>query len=185
MLLPPASATANPSPPPSAGAVDSLMQMLARVQESRATFTEVKAISGLTHPLRGSGRLFYRRPSHLEKVTLEPRAEQLVVDGNRLALAEGQAAPRVIDLDGEPLIRALVDAIRGTLSGDLAALRRSYGVGMEGAFAAWRLTLIPTDPTVAQLVLRTTIEGTGTSLRAVQTTLINGDDMRMTITPSA
>jgi hypothetical protein len=45
------------------------------------------------------------------------------------------------------------------------------------------LTLIPTDPRVAQLIASTTIEGAGTSLRAVQTRQTNGDDMRMTITP--
>ena len=54
-----------------------------------------------------------------------------MVDGNRLTLTEADETPRVIDLDGEPAIRALVDAIRGTLSGDLSALRRSYTVTME------------------------------------------------------
>jgi hypothetical protein len=174
---------ADPLPRPSEGAADSLMQMLARVQESQATFTEVKVLASLTRPLQSSGRLSYRRPSHLEKVTVEPLAESFVVDGDRLTFAEGGAAPRVIDLNAEPMIRALVDAIRGTLSGDLAALRRSYRVNLEGDVGAWRLTLIPTDPSVAQLIMSTTIEGAGTSLRVVQTRQINGDDMRMTITP--
>ena len=74
----------------------------------------------LNRPLRATGRLLYRRPAHLEKITLEPQPESLVVDGNRLTLTEASEAPRVIDLDGEPAIRAMVDAIRGTLSGDLA-----------------------------------------------------------------
>lgn len=159
------------------------MQMLAHVQESRATFTEVKVMASLTRPLRDSGHLFYRRPSHLEKITVEPLAERLVVDGERLTLAEDGAAPRVIDLNTEPIIRALVDAIRGTLAGDLDTLRRSYRVGLEGDVAAWRLTLVPTDPSVSQLIVLTTIEGTGTSLRVVQTRQTNGDEMHMTITP--
>jgi len=115
------------------------MQMLARVQESQATFTEVKIMAGLTRPLQGTGRLFYRRPSHLEKVTFEPQPERLVVDGNRLTLAEGNAPPQIIELNGEPVIRTLVDAMRGTLSGDLASLQRSYRVSIEGEIAAWRL----------------------------------------------
>lgn len=159
------------------------MQMLARVQESHATFIEIKVMANLTRPLQSSGRLSYHRPSHLEKITLEPQAEELVVDGNRLMLAEGNEAPRTIDLNGEPVIRALVDAIRGTLSGDLTALRRSYRVNMEGDPTAWRLTLTPMDPGVAQLIVSTTIEGAGTSLRTVQTALTNGDVNRMTIAP--
>jgi hypothetical protein len=159
------------------------MQMLARVQESHATFTEVKVMASLTRPLLGTGRLFYRRPSYLEKVTLEPHPEKLVVDGNRLTLAEGNAPPQIIDLNGEPAIRTLVDAIRGTLSGDLASLRRSYRVSMEGGITAWRLTLVPLDPSVAQLVVSTTIEGAGTSLHTIQTELSSGDVNRMTIKP--
>jgi hypothetical protein len=160
------------------------MQMLARTTESHASFTEQKTLAMLTRPLNATGRLSYRRPGHLEKITLEPQAENLVVDGNRLTLTEQDAAPRVIDLDGEPAIRALVDAIRGTLSGDLAALRRSYTVTMDGSVSNWRLTLVPTDPRVAQLIVRTTIEGAGTALHLVHTTQANGDEMRMTISPA-
>ena len=182
-LLPLSRATADPLPRPSEAVIDRLMQMLARVQESQATFTEVKIMAGLTRPLQGTGRLFYRRPSHLEKVTLEPQPERLVVDGNRLTLAEGNAPPQIIDLNGEPVIRTLVDAMRGTLSGDLASLQRSYRVSIEGEIAAWRLTLVPLDPSVAQFIVSTTIEGAGTSLQTVQTALTSGDVNRMTITP--
>jgi hypothetical protein len=159
------------------------MQMLASVQESQATFTEVKVIANLTRPLQDSGRLLYRRPSHLEKLTFEPSAERLVVDGESLTLTEGSAPPRVIDLNTEPMIRGLVDAIRGTLSGDLAILRRSYQVIMQGDVPAWRLTLVPVDPSVAQLIASTVIEGAGASLRGMQTKQTNGDYIRMTITP--
>ncbi len=63
--------------------------MLARVPESNATFVEVKTLAMLTRPLRASGRLAYRRPAHLEKITLEPQAESLVVDGDKLTFTEG------------------------------------------------------------------------------------------------
>jgi outer membrane lipoprotein-sorting protein len=161
------------------------MRMLAQVPESRASFVEEKTFARLTQTLRASGRLLYRRPDHLEKITLEPQPERLVVDGDRLTLTEDNQAPRVIDLDGQPAIRALVDAIRGTLSGDLAALRRSYTVTMAGTLADWRLTLVPSDPAVARLVVRTTIEGSGTALHMVETTQANGDATRMTINPAS
>ena len=107
-----------------------------------------------------------------------------MVDGDRLTLTEASEPPRVIDLDSEPAIRAMVDAIRGTLSGDLAALRRSYAVTMDGGVTDWRLTLTPIDPGVARLVTRTIIAGAGAAVRLVQTMQANGDEMRMTISPS-
>jgi outer membrane lipoprotein-sorting protein len=162
-------------------AIDELMQMLARVPESNASFAEVKTLAMLTRPLRASGRLAYRRPAHLEKITLEPQAESLVVDGDKLTFTEGGNASRTIDLNGEPVIHALVDAVRGTLSGDLAALRRSYAVTMTGTVANWHLTLTPSDASVARLVVRTIIDGNGTALRLVHTTQANGDEMLMTI----
>jgi hypothetical protein len=157
------------------------MQMLASVPASNASFTEVKILAMLNRPMRSTGRLLYRRPAHLEKITLEPQAESLVVDGDRLTLTEVGAAPRVIDLNGEPVIHALVDAVRGTLAGDAAVLRRSYAVAMEGTLANWRLTLVPSDARVARVVVSTTVEGNGTALRTVLTTQSNGDEMRMTI----
>jgi hypothetical protein len=165
-------------------ALDELMQMLARVPESHASFEEVRVLAMLTRPLRATGRLSYRRPAHLEKITLEPQADHLVVDGDRLTMTQGDQPPRVIDLDADPVVRALVEAIRGTLSGDLAALRRSYAVTMEGTVSNWRLTLVPTDPRVARLIASTTIEGVATAVRLVQTMQANGDVTRMTLGPA-
>ncbi len=155
--------------------------MLAQVEESNARFDEIRTFAMLTRPLRATGRLQYRRPAQLAKITEQPQPESLVVDGGRLTLTEADAPPRVIALASEPVIRALVDAIRGTLSGDLAALRQSYAVTMEGTVSGWRLTLVPSNQSVARLVTRTVIEGSGTALHLVQTTQANGDEMRMTI----
>jgi hypothetical protein len=159
------------------------MQRLAQVTESRSSFIEIKSLAALTVPLAATGKLLYRRPAYFEKTTLQPRPENLVVDGDRLTLTEAGETPQVVDLDGQPSIRALVDAIRGTLAGDLPLLRHSYQVSMEGEPAAWHLTLTPIDAGTARLVTRIIIEGTGTTLRFVRTIQPNGDESRMTVNP--
>ena len=58
-------------------------------------------------------------------------------------------------LNDYPAIRAFVESIRGTLAGDLAALRRYYRVELEGTWSDWRLHLLPADQQMAELVLRT------------------------------
>lgn len=161
--------------------IGELMQLLAQVAESRSTFTEVKTIAVLTVPLRASGVLYYRRPDYFEKTTTQPQLERLVVDGDRLTMSTGDEPARVVDLDSQPMIRGLVDAIRGTLAGELAVLQRVYRVEMEGDLTGWRLALTPTDSAVGRAVSRIVIEGRQDSLQFIHTIQANGDESRMTI----
>jgi len=158
------------------------MQALAGIGARRAAFSETRTIAALSAPISATGTLIYRRPDYLTKITAPPHAEQLVVDGDKLTLAEGTEAPRIISLDDRPQLRALVDAIRGTLSGNLALLHQWYHVTMTGSFADWHLALTPIDPEIASLIRSITIAGSGTNLRMVQTMQANGDKSNMTIT---
>ena len=160
------------------------MRRLAAVPESRASFVEEKTIAALTEPVRSTGWLVYRRPDHLEKTTTAPATESLVVDGDRLAVTEAGQPPKVIDLAGEPAVAALVEAVRGTLAGDLPALRRSYEVSMQGGLDAWRLTLTPSGRPLTGLLRQVVVDGTGTSLRSVWIAQANGDRSLMTIGPA-
>ncbi|MBV8591290.1 MAG: outer membrane lipoprotein carrier protein LolA, partial [Acetobacteraceae bacterium] len=94
------------------------MHQLAEVQERRASFIEEKNLAALSAPVRSTGVLVYRRPSHLEKITIQPEPESLIADGERLTITEGNEPPRVLDLHSQPEIRALVDTVRALLSGD-------------------------------------------------------------------
>lgn len=172
---------AQPSPSP----IDALMGRLATVPASRASFTEEKTIAALTEPVRSEGWLVYRRPDHLEKTTTGPNRESLMVDGDRLSIIADDQPPRIIELDSEPSLRGLVDAVRGTLSGDLATLRRFYDVAMQGTPAAWRLTLTPRDQALKELLRQVTVDGTGTELRSVRIVQANGDQSLMTIRPAS
>jgi Outer membrane lipoprotein carrier protein LolA-like len=173
----------SPEPPPSLD-IGALMARLAAVPERRARFQEEKRLAALTEPLRSAGRLRYRRPDRMEKVTEWPEPESLVVDGDRLVVTEGQEPPRVVDLSAHPEARAAVDALRGPLSGDLTALRRSFAVTASGTPAAWRLVLVPADPAAARLLARVEVEGTGDTPRAVTIRQADGDEDRLLIEPS-
>jgi outer membrane lipoprotein-sorting protein len=161
--------------------VHDLMNRLARIPELRATFHEEKRLAALDRPLESEGRLLYLRPGHLEKITTAPRPERLVVDGETLTVSLGDEPPQVVSLEERPDLQALVDAVRGPLSGNLAILRRHYGVRAEGRREAWRLTLQPTDPNVLRLLQSVTIEGAETAIRSIHILQANGDEQRMTI----
>ncbi|MGH7056881.1 MAG: LolA family protein [Acetobacteraceae bacterium] len=158
---------------------------LASIRRSEASFREVKRIARLTEPLISTGRLIYVRPNYLAMLTEAPRREKLVVDGDRLYLAEGDAAAHVIDLAAHPAIGALVEAIRGTLAGDIAELRKNFSVSVIGTPARWRLVLIPRVPAIAHLLRTITFEGKGSGVRRLTAIETNGDEMGMSIGPTS
>ena len=161
-----------------------LMARLAAVPERQAVFQEHRRLAALSEPLESRGRLIYRRPDHVEKITTWPEPERLVVDGARLVLTPANDAPRVVDLAGQPELRVLIDAIRGPLAGDLPALQRAFTVGLSGTLAAWTIDLAPRDPRAARLLRGAHIRGTGAEVREVRVVQANGDEQVMLIGPA-
>ncbi len=162
--------------------LDELMARLAQASQRRANFVEEKRLAALDQVLRSTGRLSYSRPAHLEKITTAPQPETLVVDGGRLIITVGQDAPRVVELDDQPEVRAVVDTIRAALSGNLAALQRDYDIAGSGSLDDWHLVLHPRTPVLAGQVREVRIAG-GADVRSIESVQANGDTDRLTITP--
>lgn len=161
--------------------IPALMARLAAVPERRATFREEKRIAALTDPLLSTGTLLYRRPGRLEKLTTWPDQESLVVDGDQVVLTEGNDPPRAVPLSADAGLRALVDAFRAPLAGDLAALTRSFRVQGDGSAAAWQLDLTPVNPAVARFLRGVRVVGSGAELRSIAVVQANGDEQDITI----
>jgi len=165
--------------------LSALMERLAKVPERQATFHEEKTLAALDRPIASAGRLVYRRPNHLEKHTVEPVTESLVVEGETLTIKMGKDAPRDVDLAAAPELRALVDTVRGTLAGDLTTLQRYYTIAAESNGQSWRLTLAPATPVVARFVRQVVVDGTATDATLIQIFQANGDEQRMFIEPGS
>lgn len=162
--------------------LDEVMAHLAQAPQRRASFVEEKSFAALTTPLRSEGHLLFRRPDHLEMTTTAPRPERFVVDGNRIVVDASNDPPRVLDIGGQPGLAALVDTVRGTLSGDLARLRQGFTVSGAGTPADWQIVLQPRDPALAGLLQEVRLAG-GADLRVIQTVAPNGDTDTLTVTP--
>jgi outer membrane lipoprotein-sorting protein len=165
-------------------ALQALMRRFAALPRSRAAFTEDKAIPELDLPLPSEGTLAWQAPDRLEKHTTTPIEEVLRVEGSRLSYERpDRGIRRDFSLDEQPEMRALVEAIRGTLAGDLAALRRYYEVGFRGtAEGAWEMRLTPSSLRVRAAVQRITVAGRGPQVLEVDTEG-NGGVTRMRVTP--
>lgn len=180
----PARAQTPPAPDWTSAQLDELAARLRAIPESHASFSETRYLAALSMPLQSSGTLSYRRPDELEKITTAPRPERMVVQGGQLTLATGEQPPQSFELDSRPEIRALVETVRGALSGDIALLQTLYAIRGEGSLGGWRLTLTPRDPNLARMLRLVRIDGNWADLRFIQIVATNGDDDRMTITPA-
>jgi hypothetical protein len=166
-------------------ALEALMQDFARVPRSRAAFTEEKAIPELDLPLLSRGTLSWEAPDRLEKHTTSPIEEVVRIAGDRLTYERpDRDIHRSFSLDEQPEMRALAEAIRGTLAGDLATLRQHYRIDFEGsADGPWRMILTPLALRVRLAVQSILLSGHGTQVRGVDTEG-GGGITRMRIIPS-
>jgi outer membrane lipoprotein-sorting protein len=156
-----------------AQAPDPLAQVMAAlraVPESRATFVEEKEVPELERPLVSRGTLLWRAPDRLEKRTLEPAPETFLVEGDRVTLERpGRGMRETLSLDAALEIRPLVEALRGTLAGDIATLRQHHEVSFSGDAARWRILLVPRSLRLRGAVQRIALEGSGGFLAVVET----------------
>ncbi|MBS1184845.1 MAG: acyltransferase [Proteobacteria bacterium] len=157
-----------------------LMAGLARHPQGAATFTEKKFISILDQPVESSGELLFVAPARLEKRTLKPKPETMVLDGDTLTLERGQRK-RVLQLKDYPEVAGMIESIRATLAGDRQALERVYHLALDGGNERWTLVLTPLDPKVGAVIARIRMEGAQDVVRSVEILQADGDRSLMSI----
>jgi hypothetical protein len=164
--------------------VDDLMTALAARGSADATFTEQRYVPVLDAPVQSSGTLRFVAPDRLEKHTLQPRAESLVLAGDQLTLLQG-ARTRRLALTDLPDNGLAINSLRGTMAGDLAALRRGWNVTLFGERRIWTLSLTPLSAAVAQYIETVLIEGQQDRIDRIEIRQADGVRSVMQIKPAA
>lgn len=162
--------------------VGQLMQELASHKGGRARFVEKKFISLLDKPVVSTGEMTYTAPDRLEKRTLTPKVETLLLDKDILSI-ERDKQKLSINLANQPEALAFVDSIRGTLSGNRAALEKNYALHLSGNQDKWVLTLLPSDQKISAMVLRITVSGSRNQVRSIEYLQTDGDRSLLSIEP--
>lgn len=157
-----------------------LMIDLGRVKQAKGTFVEKKYLKLLNAPLETSGRLIYTAPHRLEKLTLAPKPESMVVDQDTLTL-EMRGRKRSLQIQDYPVLWAFVESIRGTLKGDLSALQQFYKVKLDGARETWQLQLQPTEKKMVSLIQSIVIGGSKNQINSIEIVEADGDRSVMTV----
>ena len=160
--------------------VTELMQRLASLKSGNARFVERREVRELDRTLVSSGRLRFEAPDTFVRETLEPRLERMAVAGNRVTLTQGGRS-RTMQLDASPEASVIVEAIRGTLTGNRAALERLFTTDVSGTPERWTLALVPREPSLRGQVARVRVRGTQGEVAEVEVLLADGDRSVMTI----
>jgi hypothetical protein len=160
--------------------LDALMHGLAARRHGHVAYTEVQYLAMLERPLESSGELIYEAPDRLEKRTLSPRPETLVLEHGTLSATRGRHT-RTLELTAWPQLAPLLESLRATLAGDRTALEYFFNVTLDGDAAHWTLHLSPRDPAAARLVSQVSITGAQADLRAVEIVEADGDRSVLTI----
>ncbi len=174
----------HPAAPAGQFTVAELMSAFADNTYGTASFSEKKYISMLDIPVESSGELLFAPPARLEKRTLKPKPETLVLDGDALTI-ERQAKKHTLQLKDYPEMAAMIVGIRATLAGDREALEQVYRLDLEGNRDRWTLMLTPRDSRVAFMLAHIRMDGTRAEVRTVEIVLADGDRSVMTVSQSA
>ena len=161
-----------------------LMQQLAQVRSGEATFVEDRRVQQLDQILRSSGRLSFQAPDVFVRETLRPRQERLAVQGNQLTMSRGGRSQTLL-LDSVPEAAVVVEAIRGTLTGNREVLERYFETNVEGSPARWQLDLVPREARLRGQVAHLQLAGSQGQVREVRMTMADGDTSVMRIQPVA
>lgn len=164
--------------------VGQLMTALAGNRHGAASFTEKKYLAILDQPVESSGELLFIPPARLEKRTLKPKAETLVLDGDVLTI-ERRRQKHVLQLKDYPEVAGMIESIRATLAGDRKALERVYHLDLQGSSERWTLVLIPLDAKVGKVVARIRMDGSQDEVRTVEILQADGDRSVMSIRKTA
>lgn len=179
MLAGPASfvATAE-SPPSSAMKPDGLQELLLRFSALAglsAKFRESKHITLLVKPLVNEGRIYFAAPRLFARHTDKPEKSVLVIREKQLLLID-PSGTSTLNLNNRPVLRLIVDTFSQVLSGDRAALERTYSIGFEGSASdRWKIVLTPRVPVLSRILKEVRLQGRETVVKSLKVSETNGD----------
>jgi Outer membrane lipoprotein carrier protein LolA-like len=161
-----------------------VMRLLSLRQHGRVDFVEQHFLAVLKRPTESSGELRYDAPDRLEKRTLQPHPETLLLAGGVLTMERGHSR-RVLDLHAFPQVQPFVESIRATLAGDRGALERMFEIEFGGSVERWAMSLVPLQDKVKESVAEVRIDGARDQLLRVEIRQPDGDRSLLTLRPAA
>ncbi len=160
--------------------LEDIFNGLVKTSASTTRFIEQKTIAEFEAPIESTGELNYQPPARLEKRTLSPAAETLILN-NDVLIVERDDFRREIAVADMPAVGAFVASLRGFVSGDLAGVQQAFSLTVSGTAESWTIDGKPIDAAVKQIVDSIQVIGAGDQLKVFAVVLTSGDTSTLTL----
>jgi outer membrane lipoprotein-sorting protein len=164
--------------------LDSILASLAQRRHGHALYSERIESALFKRPLVTSGELFFDAPDRLEKRTLKPTPEDLLVEGDVVTIVRGTHRTSM-RLSDHPQLSPLLNGIRATLAGDRSALENTFQLAFRTEDSGWALTLQPLPSENKPLYKHIQIHGVGDKVQGVMLERGSGERTTMTLSEAA
>jgi outer membrane lipoprotein-sorting protein len=136
-----------------------LQQQLTREPTLRATFVQLKQVTGLAQPLRSSGELLFSRQHGLWWHQTQPFELTLILDESRLRQQlAGQPAEEIRAADN-PQLFEFSHLLLSLFAADQTILQQHFSLVFSPEVERWRLTLTPRQAPLNQVFDQLALEG--------------------------
>ena len=156
-----------------------LMQTLGQRTSLQADFKETKIDSYLEIPISYSGKVEYKAPDYLKKITREPFLQSFILDRDQVTIAIKQQPAKTYSMNEHPQLKAFAASFLSVLSGDLDRLRKYYAATLTCNEASWTITLKPLDSEISKYIESMQFSGKQSHLIEVTTWYQSGDKSKM------
>jgi Outer membrane lipoprotein carrier protein LolA-like len=164
----------------------SVMNRLAAVKSAKADFTEKKFVKLLNAPVESAGVLIYTAPDRFEKHTKNPVEERMTVERDTVTLDNvAKKKKQQIFIPQFPALAAIVDAMRGALSGNLPQLQQAFSIKASGTNVRWKLHLVPLEANQYAYIHAVDVAGRDDFIESIEILQSDGDRSVMSMTRAA
>lgn len=170
--------------------VSKLMKQLSGVVHAKLVFKETRHSIFIITDLIAEGNIEYRAPDYIEKNTLTPIIERVVVDGDSMTIEKtsraGKAGDKVqiqkYSVQSHPVLKTAVESIWAMLAGDIEQLKEIYEIRLDGSRADWRLDLTPKTREILKYIEQMEFSGSDARIQEVVTIQADGDKSTLELT---
>ncbi len=160
--------------------LDSVLGLLAQRRHGHTLYTEQIDSALLKRPLHASGELFFDAPDRLEKKTLLPKPQDLIVEGDQVTIIRGTHRTSM-QLSDYPQLSPLLNAIRATLAGDRPTLEKDFQVALSSSGSVWSINLKPLASEAKPVYERIEIRGVDGKVARLTLERVTGERTTMTL----
>ena len=167
--------------------VEELMKGLSEVTHAQLEFRETRQSVFVITDITTEGNMEYRAPDYIEKNTLSPFKEKVVISGDRMEVnkeidtgkMDEMEATQKYSVQSHPLLKAAVESIRALLAGNFIMLTDNYTMILDGERSAWNLSLAPRSEEILEHIQEIRLAGEEYMIREVITIQADGDESKL------